>query len=284
MRRALVLVSVFVCALFAAAPAAAGGPPQIAFRLHADGFIVQVQSQIDGKEMVISLARRSQSATYITRKVQFDGPKASADFARFGSLEMTFDPDSMKGSCAYGEAQGVFTGDLKFTGQRDFASFDVHRARGMFELARCDEFGAAHAMSRPAVGWPRPAPVKHATLAAATPPNSFPAASVVAIGSDDGKFEGAVIATREEVVEGVSVARRAVARLTADQFRWSHKQGTAYLHPPRPFTGEAHLRRNPGGPPSWTGDLSVPILGGDVLLLTGERFRAKLVDAVPSDE
>ena len=39
-----------------------------------------------------------------------------------------------------------------------------------------------------------------------------------------------------------------------------------------PFSGRAFLRRGPDGRSSWTGSLTVPILGGRPMRLTGSVF------------
>jgi hypothetical protein len=159
------------------------------------------------------------------------------------------------------------------------------KIEGLTTTADFARFGSLDMTFHPAKTRLLPAPeADHATLVA-TMPGGFPKETVGAFGTKRGpSFEGLASAARAEFVEGVYVSRGAEVRLGASDFHRDHQQGLVVLRPPAPFAGSATFRRRPDGGSSWVGSLRAPILGAGLLALTGGRFRARLLDAVPSDE
>lgn len=157
MRRALVLVLVCGAALLGTGPTSAAareGPlfkPE--FRLHADGFLVQLKVESDGKHVVLNLFRHGQSAYYETA-AQITEDSVKAHFGSLCDLDYTFTPASTPGKgaeCAGARAktEGTFRGRFDFAGENDYVKFDIGQAHGSFEVFPSAECRKAPPLLRP---------------------------------------------------------------------------------------------------------------------------------------
>jgi hypothetical protein len=293
MRRALVLLAAsLLVAVPPVALAGAAAPPSVSvselsrtsieFHFHRGPYLVFVGMEGPGNRLALTVSRGGASADYVT-KPRFEGRSVKARFGRLGSLDLTFTPSPGKvhrcGSIV--QAQGVFTGDLEFTGEHHYIHLDIHRVRGEHISA-----GSCSSDSRATSSRSRPGPAageRGVTLQARTPGPS-PLDTVSAIAKRGAKgFEGVIAGFRWERRDGMEVIRGAQIGIGGARFRWDLDAGTASLRPPAPFTGSATFSRRPGGSPRWSGMLRVPILGGNPLALTGPRFDAHLRAGSPFD-
>lgn len=81
------------------------------------------------------------------------------------------------------------------------------------------------------------------------------------------------------------VARGVQLTAGSDSFHWNLEKGTATLRPPAPFTGSATFTRHGHeGHGAWKGSLTMPVLGGEPVKMTGGEFRAFIHKGVPQDE
>jgi hypothetical protein len=291
MRRAFVLVLVILVALAVAGPTAGASPPQrgIQFELHADGFLLQANSNLGSGRLRLLLARHG-SVAYYAVAARIGAGTVRARFGHLGSLDLRFTPDRGEGAvgCGVGEGrqQGTFKGAIVFHGEHHYAHVDAARARGWFQTyphqgcsrgggGRSGEggesvTGAATASRAAAVA---ETGVKlEGTTAYTLPARYF----YVFTENRPGGVRTAVNAFRTERRDRMQIARGAQVYGGASSLEWDLVAGTARLEPPAPFTGRAFFRREPGGPAHWWGSLRVPILGGRPMRLTGAVFDARL--------
>lgn len=88
-----------------------------------------------------------------------------------------------------------------------------------------------------------------------------------------------------ETLGPVTIDRTAFEITPAKVLRLSRRgkqPETAVAEPAKPFAGGASYSAEPGTPPSWSGDLSVPLPGADTVPLTGTGFSAELCRAFSS--
>lgn len=290
MRRAL-LVPAVLALLLAASPAASAVEPSIRepeFTLHADGFLVRLKSET-GAKVVLTLYRHGQTAYYET-PARITEDSVEARFGRFGELDYTFTPAAGKDPrCkgADGTSEGTFQGTFDFTGENHYVTIEADRAHGSFELfptAGCAE---------PPAGPARTTRSRRAHPAGQGDRGQAEAKGEVTLQAAAGGRRRAdyllaftlptkrgtkllVNGFRAEKREGMLVERGAQTAAPPSALRWDRAAGIARLTPPAPFRGGAELRRRPGGRPIWRGSLTVPILGGRPIRLTGARFKASI--------
>lgn len=287
MRRALVLFLVSLAALIVAGPAAASAeplPPQIKFELHADGFLVVVRSELDRQtqKLVLALDRRGEVAYYeVPAEIGEDTVKAR--FGQLGELDYTFMAAPQVGSCPKIGA-GTFQGTFDFTGENEYAHFEVDNAHGTWigsATNGCKERAARRSSTvsnrLAAVGAEQAhEEEEEATLdvhSGRKPPFRYLLAFEISVGKGKRAF---ISAFQAEKVEGMEVERGAQVAAPARDFTWDLAAGTAEVDPPAPFKGSATLTRRPGGRSVWSGSLTVPVLGAQPIRLAGPGFTAKL--------
>lgn len=288
MRRPLLVVGVVIAALVAAAPTAGAQVPRrgVLFYTRVDGFYVEGREAPGSGRIRLWLERHGEAAYYYVRAQVGDGT-VSARFGRLGTVDLDFTPGRGDGplGCGHedgGWQRGSFHGAIVFRGEHDYADIDADSARGWFATLPREGCGVDR----------RHAPRPVAARASEVGPIAETGARLEAWTSR--RFPGRVFyvapfyhrqdervvdfgAFRDERREGMTIGRGAEALAGAKSFEWNLRTGTARVEPPAPFGGRAfYRRRGPDGRPSWTGNLSVPVLGGKPMRLTGSAFEAHL--------
>ena len=284
MRRALVLILLALATFVAAAsPAGAAKPRHEAFfELHADGFLVQVESRLGSDTVRLLLDRHGEVAYYFVHG-QVDGESVRARFGGLGSVDVRFVPGRGEGrlGCAKQEEgwqQGSFVGSIVFHGEHDYADIDAHRARGGLRTypSKCGADKGSKAVAARAdagSGVPETGAVLWATTGASFPALVFECYTESGTEGNRVFFSG----LREEKRGGMEVIRGVQVRGGAATFQWDLGTGTATVEPPGPITGRAFYRREGHGKASWRGDLSFPVLGATrPMRLTGAALTAHL--------
>lgn len=90
---------------------------------------------------------------------------------------------------------------------------------------------------------------------------------------------GRLIVVVRERSDGVRITETTNLPINHESFAMSEPgviPETVEVVPPMPLFGRALYVRNPGSPPSWTGDLSISLSDSDRLMLTGPGFSATM--------
>jgi hypothetical protein len=321
MRRALVLVTVFVLVTLgtgmsavgpAAATATIAAKPttevildQLELDRTVDGFKVSV-SKPEGEEQAnLFISRGAQGAVYGTEDAKLEGKTLTARFGRLGYLHLTFQGPLHHGKrCGRrSETSSRMTGEFRFRGEGGYIDFDLHgmpanaevlsgcglgarpRPRDETEQEEIDREMAAIERQAREDEEIKEIPERLATLGASTT-GPGPRVQFTAVGARGlhNSMEGTAAAVRLEHVGGLFIERFVLADIGPRRFDWDFAKGTATVRPPAPFSGSATFHRRPGGKSSWTGTLRARALGAPPLVLTGRDFKASLVPTVPTEE
>jgi hypothetical protein len=275
-KRAVLILIASLAALLVVNPvASATGAPlrEVKFELHEDGFLVTLKSEIGQEKVVLTLYRHREVAYYeVPAELTDDTVKAR--FGQLGEVDYTFTPTLRAGPCS-GFAEGTFEGTFDFTGENEYVSFEVPRARGTFlgsPTKGCKE------ARRAAGGKQQNAAEDEASLLVHTV-GTLPLRSMI-IFESAAKHRPRVFfsAFESEEEEGMLIARGAQTLAPRSAFTWNLKAGTAHIDPPAPFTGSATFKRRPGGHSVWRGSLRAPLLGGQPFRLAGSDFQAQLIE------
>jgi hypothetical protein len=222
-------------------------------------------------------------------------------FGRLGLIDVVFTPTTTLDSTEPAPGctgaprtlkEGVFTGTISFTGEREFVRVEGPQATGSMSVLpewRClDEpnpigapFGL-HGFKKRTAGASR--------LLARGSEDESEHASLHADSRRCGCFFSAGMHHRErkgrrgrslfsgvkaERREGMEIARATYAFAGPFAFVFNHRAGTATLRPPQPLSGRATFRERPGGD-LWRSTIRVPLLGADPLRTAGPGFRVGL--------
>lgn len=209
-------------------------------------------------------------------------------FGRLGLIDVAFVPTTTLSSTEPSEGcegkprtlrEGVFTGTIDFTGEREYVRLEGPQAEGSMSVVsqwRCPALeeptplgSASRLLAR---GFRKKG--KSASLIAARRHCSCEFAAGVHHGKKRGRsvFYGAKYERRE----GMEIARVTFASAGASAFAFDHATGTATLRPPQPFSGHATYKRRPHARELWRSTIQVPLLGADPLRPDGPGFRAAL--------
>jgi hypothetical protein len=291
MGRVLLLVAVTAVGLlsFVSSVGAASGRTllQAKFELKEEGFQVAVETEASEEQIVLTLYRRGQVAIY-QAPATFTEDSLHASFGRFGELDYTFTEDPVARDCR-GLGKGTFRGTFAFTGENDFVHFEADRARGtLFATGSpgCKEGPGPRLPSphlRPAAAaFGRAKAVEEVTLSAHS--HKLPIRVLLVFTTRyKGHQQAFFNAFRQEKLEGMEIARGVQTAGGLGTFRWDLDAGTARLDPPAPLLGSAVLRPRSSGPPSWSGSLRAPVLGGKPIRLAGPGMVGELVAGSPID-
>lgn len=237
----------------------------------------------------------------------------SASFGDRGHIDVHFEPTGRdlhathKAGCKRSGRSvlakfGFFVGDLRFEGEGDYTSANVHRISGrsvdLSALLAC-LFGGhpgAHA-TFPSTGAPLglrlPAVIGDSTGAPSTPavpthPSPGPKPTSLLVDSKAalartvfaaearGKGRVRFLAVDEESEGSIGVVRLAYARGKPSSLTADRALSSADVSPPPPFEGTGSLRHGTGNDKSWSGSLAVSFLGAPHVPLTGAQFNAWL--------
>ncbi len=296
MRRApasVLLALAFLLVVTAPAGAATGRPvPEVhtveyaTFTVGAsDGLSAKVEAS--GKQITLTVGKGLQFTSYtVTGKLSRRGIEA-----RFGNLGQvsvgfrstrTVKVDQPAGGCG-GDVrtmvEGVFSGAIRFRGEGGYVTVNAGRAKGEVKSSsplKCSERRSK--VPDPLAGFARLERESQGEQVAALEAEAEHRILVaIAVGESKARQAAFFVAGSVERRGPMRIVRATGAKAPLSAFSFDHDAGTATLTPPAPFTGSATFQRNTDGSSSWTGSLSVPVLGADPVILTGARFRTIMV-------
>jgi hypothetical protein len=249
---------------------------------------LRAQLETSNDEMVtLVLGREGQTVSYEAQgEVTEAGLKVR--FGRLGLIDVTFAPTKTLSATAPSEGctgaprtlrEGVFTGTIEFTGEREYVRIEGPQAEGSMSVIsqwECPEdvkLAPPASTSRLSARSPRKES-KSATLYAARRRCSC----LFVAGVHQGKKKGrsAFFGEKHESREGMEISRLTFASTGASAFIVDNAAGTATLRPPPPFSGHATFRRRSHAPDLWRSTIRVPVLGADPLKPGGPNSGAIL--------
>jgi hypothetical protein len=256
------------------------------------GYRLQVSAR--GATVTIGVARGNtpragSSTTYVARGTV--GPNGiHASFHQFGRVEVRFHPttkeavrglppDCLGGSTGAATVPGYFTGNVDFHGQHDYMVAHASRVKGEVVLPPTEQCPLVAGGTNPLIEDP---------LAELPPAQTRMTLSAV----DKEGTGGLLFVARRAGKPGYSAERAGtvgrVGLLSIDYalgprsgFTSDPQVSYGSVHPPKPFTGSATLKRGPHGKRAWTGDLAATFPGGERVPLTGENFHTTLSRSFP---
>lgn len=289
--------------LAAATPVATAAPEdqsaEIEFNLPANNGLRAHLETFNG-EVTLEIERKGRYASY---EVEGESTEAGlkARFGKLGLIDVAFTPtktrteEPPKGCKGPPStwSEGVFTGTIQFTGERDFVRIEAGQVKGSLDVWRESEWRCPREKgpirlqkpSRPAgllLGERPEAEREQASLGVSSRRCScfFAAyAGRTRKGRGWSVFYGAKFEERE----GMEITRATFARAGASAFVFDHEAGTARVKPPAPFSGKGFFKRRPKGRDVWRSRIRVPVLGIAPLSFRGRSFRANLVPVLPGD-
>jgi len=239
---------------------------------------LRAQLETSSDEMVtLTLGREGQAVSYETQgEVTETGLKVR--FGHLGLIDVTFDPTRTLSATEPFEGctgeprtlrEGVFTGTIEFTGEREYVRIEGLRAGGSMSVIsqwECPENvklappGSTLRLSARNLG-------KSATLYA----SKHHCSCLFAAGVHHGKKKQRSVfyGEKHESREGMEIGRLTFASAGASAFIVDNVAGTATLRPPPPFSGHATFRRRPHAPDLWRSTIRVPLLGADPIRPNG---------------
>lgn len=267
MRRLSLLASATAIVLLlaaATAPAASPEPgPVVNVELGLktnNGLRAQLETA-DDKTVTLEIRDKDQAVSYEVRgKVNKRGLRVR--FGRLGLIDVAFTPTKTLSSTEPSEGctgeprtlrEGTFAGTIDFTGERNYVRIKAAEAEGSMSVIsqwQCPE---------------EPAP-----LARTARPR---AASLLVFGNrciclfaaglhfHKGGARTVFYGLKSEEREGMEIGRAVVARGGAPTFAVDLMAGAATVRPPRPFRGQATLKRGLGDHPLWRSTIRIPFLG-----------------------
>lgn len=241
----------------------------------------------EDQTVTLGLWREGREVTYeVQGEVTEAGLKVR--FGRLGLIDVAFTPTGTLSSTEPGDGctgaprtlrEGVFTGTIDFTGEREYVRIEGPQAEGsMSVISHWQCIGGegpmpfARALRLPA----RNSAGKKGS--ASLHVDSRRCACFFGAGVHYGKRRGASIfyGAMAETREGMQIVRVTHAPGRASAFVFDHEAGTATLRPPRPFSGRATFERHPHARNLWRSTIRVPLLGAAPLRTDGPSFRAAL--------
>ncbi len=293
MRRTTAIASV-ACTLLLAAPAATSATterptPRLDKVEYAD-FTVGASDGLSAKvearpNRVVMYVGKGRLINAYTVPGELSARGLEARFGELGRVSVEFRPlrtvsvNQLSEGCegeTYTTAEGVFSGTIRFRGEGGYVTVDTARAKGRVESTSrrscprrpgADPFAAFEKLDRESE-------FGRVAVLQATDRHRLLAALAVDTEERHAAFFYGGARERRGRME---VLRLAGVKAPLSAFTFNHVAGTATLTPPAPFTGSATFQRNADGSKSWTGSLSVSLLGSEPVFLAGPRFRAGLV-------
>ncbi|HEY2477491.1 MAG TPA: hypothetical protein VGI17_02055 [Solirubrobacterales bacterium] len=232
--------------------------------------------------------RAGSSTTYVARGTS--GPNGiHANFHQFGRVDVKFHPtaeaarglppDCFGGTTGAATIPGYFTGTVDFHGQGDYTAVHASRVGGEVVLPPTEQCplvggGAVPLVEDPSAELP-PAKTRM-TLSALDKSGT---GGLMFVARREGKT--GFYAERFGTVGQIGLLSFDYALGPRSSFVSDPQVSFGSVHPPRPFTGSATLRRGPGGKRSWTGTLAATFPGREVVPLTGAQFHTTLSRSFP---
>jgi hypothetical protein len=231
---------------------------------------LHAQLETSEKEVAtLTLTRKGREVTYSTQaEVTEEGLKVR--FGRLGLIDVVFTPTTTLSSTEPSEGctgeprtlrEGIFTGTIEFTGEREYVRIEGPQAEGsmsvisQWECPEGEDLAPFAGTSRLLMLSSR-AEKGSASLHASSRHCSCAFAAGVHFGNRGGGsiFYGA----KAERREGMEIVRVTFGHGGAGAFVFDHTAGTATLRPPRPLSGRATFERRPGRD-LWRSTIRVPL-------------------------
>lgn len=300
-RHSAILAAIAIVGALAALPAAVAsgaGPEEgtwvkVELQLQANnGLHAHLENSEDGT-VTLELTREGQVVTYeVPGRATEAGLKVR--FGRLGMIDVSFTPTKTLGSTEPGEGctgaprtlrEGVFSGTIEFTGERQFVRIEGPQARGSMGVvsqwtcpeaereAEEDPYGrAARAPKAKSRG------ARDERETASLYAYDLRCGCVFAAGVHHRHSGGKsiFIGYKMEKREGMQIFRATRANGPASAFDYDHAAGTAELRPPSPFRGSASFERRQGKRALWRSSIRVPLLGSEPIDTGGPGFAAQL--------
>jgi hypothetical protein len=254
-----------------------------------NGLDAHLENSEDGM-FTLELRRESQSVTYEVPGEATEGG-LKARFGRLGLIDVAFTPTKTLNSTEPGKGctgaprtlrEGLFTGTIDFTGEREFVRIDGPQATGSMSVISQWECPKVEAMDPSArvsrllatTSRDKKGARESATLAAVR--RGFSSYFVAGVAHRHSGGKSIFLGAKIEIREGMSIRRTTVVRGRASAFDFDHAEGTATLSPPAPFSGHASFAARPRGQGLWRSTIRVPLLGADPIDTGGPGFRVTL--------
>jgi hypothetical protein len=283
-----------VLGLIFAAAAQGGGTVEVEPRFQLDGshgYRLQVSAR--GSTVTIGVSKGSSphagsSTVYVARGVV--GPNGiHADFHQFGEVEVRFHPtaEAVRGlppDCAGGSGgaettPGYFTGTVRFAGEGGYTAARTGRVQGEVVLPPTEQCPLVAGGANPLIENPDaelPPAKTRMTLEAL---NKSGTGGLLFVARRAGKT--GFYAERFGTEGQIGILNLAYALGPASSFVSDPQVSYGAVHPPKPFVGDATLRRGPGGKRAWSGTLAAVFPGAGQVSLTGTQFHTTLARSFP---
>lgn len=288
------LTAVAVLALATATFAALAGPALAARKVlpastgvgfdlkGSHGFQISVTTE--GQQVSLTASKGGEAADYTVRG-KVSRRALSANFGQFGRISVRF-AEEHRGIDRLGalltkgckgpkpiEETGSFRGTIKFRGENAFSTANARSAKGSVHRQ------AKLVCPPEPEGGEEPERGETAVLVAESHADGREV-SFVGGALTEGKFSFSFIsAGSAEKIGPVKVLRTGIELGNAGAVLFSapgvHPE-TATVNAPPPLHGTASYTENPGAAPTWTGPLSVTLVGGETVPLTGPDFQARI--------
>jgi hypothetical protein len=234
-----------------------------------NGLRAQLETS-DDETVTLELGREDRLVSYeVEGVVTEEGLKVR--FGHLGLIDVAFTPTRTLSSTEPSEGctgaprtlrEGTFTGTIDFAGERNYVRIKASQVEGSMSVIsqwQCPE---------------EPTPLaRTARPLALSSRSEEKAASLLAFGDrcsctfaaglhfSKGKARSIFYGFKAESREGMEIVRAIVARAGASAFVVDLMAGTATVRPPRPFRGQATLKRGLGDRPLWRSTIRMPFLG-----------------------
>jgi hypothetical protein len=254
-----------------------------------NGLHAYLENSEDGT-VTLELWRKGQFVRYLVPgEATESGLKAR--FGQLGLIDVAFTPTKTLSSTEPGDGctgaprtlrEGVFTGTIEFTGEREFVRIEGPQATGSMSVIsrwECPEAEAMDPLARvsrlsEATSREEKRERESATLAAVR--RGFSSYFVAGVAHRHSGGKSIFLGAKIEIREGMNIWRATEVRGPASAFDFDHAAGTATLRPPAPFRGHASFDARRHGRGLWRSTIRVPLLGANPIDTGGPGFRVTL--------
>lgn len=242
----------------------------------------------DEETVTLEIGPRTNGVVYEV-KGQVTEAGLKARFGRLGTIDVAFTPTRTLGSTEPSQGcsgsprtwrEGVFTGMIDFTGERNYVRLEGPQAAGSMSVIsqwQCPEPEEPAPFAGVADPLARRFQRVEATLYAATRHCSCIFAAGVKRTRNWARsvFYG----LRQESREGMKITRLTFVQSSPSHFVLGREgeQRTATLRPPKPFSGQATFETRRHAPGRWRGSIRIPFLGIKPSRLSGSTTGALLI-------
>jgi len=254
-----------------------------------NGLQAHLASSEDGT-VTLELGRKGQVVAY---QVPGEATEAGlkARFGRLGLIDVAFTPIKTLNSTEPGKGctgaprtlrEGVFTGTIDFTGEREFVRIEGPQATGsmsvisQWECPKTEAMDLAARVSRLLATTSRDVRGERESATLSAVRRGFSSYFVAGVAHRHSGGKSIFLGAKIEKREGMEIWRATEVRGPTSAFDFDHAAGTAALRPPAPFSGHASFATRPHGRGLWRSTIRVPLLGANPIDTGGSGFRVTL--------